>query len=104
MAPPIAWKDRVVVVTGASAGLGAALAREIGRRGGSLVIAARRADKLAAVEASTRAPRVSVTAAVTPRARVAAVPAPAKARVGKGDAWVNNAGRGISRTGAALTA
>ncbi len=103
MAPPIAWKDRVVVVTGASAGLGAALAREIGRRGGSLVIAARRADKLAEVEASTRAPCVSVTADVTRRADVAAILAAAKARFGKVDAWINNAGRGISRTVEELT-
>ena len=39
--------DRVVVITGASAGIGEALAREVGRRGGRPVLAARRAKQLA---------------------------------------------------------
>jgi NAD(P)-dependent dehydrogenase (short-subunit alcohol dehydrogenase family) len=43
------WKDRVVVITGASGGIGAALAHEVGRRGGSLVLAARRLPELDAV-------------------------------------------------------
>jgi NADP-dependent 3-hydroxy acid dehydrogenase YdfG len=103
VAPPIAWKDRVVVVTGASAGIGAALAREIGRRGGSLVVAARRADKLAEVAASTPAPCETVPADVTRREDVERVLSAAIARYGKVDAWVNNAGRGISRTVEELT-
>lgn len=103
MAPPIDWKDRVVVITGGSAGIGAALAREIGRRGGSVVIAARRADKLAEVAASTRAPCATVTADVTRRGDVARILEEAKARFGKVDAWVNNAGRGISRSVEELT-
>ncbi|HEY5240714.1 MAG TPA: SDR family NAD(P)-dependent oxidoreductase [Polyangiaceae bacterium] len=41
------WKSQVVVVTGASAGIGASLAREVGKRGGEVVLAARREDKLA---------------------------------------------------------
>jgi NADP-dependent 3-hydroxy acid dehydrogenase YdfG len=103
MAPPIGWKDRVVVITGGSAGIGAALAREIGRRGGSLVIAARRGDKLAEVAASTSAPCEPVQADVTRREDVARVLGAAIARYGKVDAWVNNAGRGISRTVEELT-
>jgi NADP-dependent 3-hydroxy acid dehydrogenase YdfG len=103
MAPPIDWKDRVVVITGASAGIGAALAREIGRRGGAIVIAARRGDKLAEVAASTPAPSVAVTADVTRRADVERILAEAKSRFGKVDAWVNNAGRGINRTVEQLT-
>ena len=94
---PIGWKDRVVVITGGSAGIGAALAREIGRRGGSVVIAARRADKLADVAASMSAPCATVQADVTRREDVARVLSSAIARYGKVDAWVNNAGRGISR-------
>jgi NAD(P)-dependent dehydrogenase (short-subunit alcohol dehydrogenase family) len=103
MAPPIDWKERVVVVTGGSAGVGAALAREVGRRGGSVVIAARRADKLAEVAASTRAPCAVVEADVTRRADVARVLAVAIERFGKVDAWVNNAGRGITRVVEELT-
>jgi NADP-dependent 3-hydroxy acid dehydrogenase YdfG len=103
MAPPIDWKDRVVVITGASAGIGASLAREVGRRGGRVVIAARRADKLAEVAASTQAPCVTVQADVTRREDVVRILDAAKARFGKVDAWVNNAGRGISRSVEELT-
>lgn len=103
MAPPIDWRDRVVVITGGSAGIGAALAREVGRRGGSIVIAARRADKLAEVAASTSAPCAVVQADVTRREDVARILAAAIERFGKVDAWVNNAGRGISRAVEELT-
>jgi NADP-dependent 3-hydroxy acid dehydrogenase YdfG len=97
------WNDRVVVVTGASAGIGAALAREVGRRGGSLVVAARRAEKLAEVAAATGAPCLAVTADVTQRAEVVRVFAGALDRFGKVDVWVNNTGRGITRTVEELT-
>jgi hypothetical protein len=40
---------RVVIITGASAGLGAQLARAVGEAGGTPVLAARRADRLAAL-------------------------------------------------------
>jgi NADP-dependent 3-hydroxy acid dehydrogenase YdfG len=103
VAPPIDWKDRVVVVTGGSAGIGAALAREIGRRGGSLVVAARRADKLAEVASSMSARCETVPADVTRREDVQRILSAALARYGKVDAWVNNAGRGISRTVEELT-
>ena len=103
VAAPIAWKDRVVVVTGGSVGIGAALAREVGRRGGSVVIAARRADKLAEVADSVQAPCVTVEADVTRRPDVARILDAAKDRFGKVDVWVNNAGRGISRVVEELT-
>lgn len=44
-------QDRVAVVTGASSGIGAAVAREIVSRGGRAVINARRADRLEALKA-----------------------------------------------------
>jgi short-subunit dehydrogenase len=43
------WKDRVVFLTGASSGLGEALARRIGTRGAKLGLFARRADRLEAL-------------------------------------------------------
>src|SRR5262249_9684413 len=46
-----AYDGKVVVITGASAGIGAALAEEVARRGGDVVLAARSRDKLSAVAA-----------------------------------------------------
>ena len=43
------WKNKVVVITGASSGIGAALARAFARRGALLTLAARREDALATV-------------------------------------------------------
>lgn len=51
----------VAIVTGASSGIGAATARELGRRGATVVLAARRADKL---EAQARAIREVGTEAI----------------------------------------
>ncbi len=42
-------KGRVVIVTGASSGIGEAAAREFGRQGAKVVLAARRVDKLQAL-------------------------------------------------------
>ncbi len=42
-------KDKVVVITGASSGIGEATAREFGREGAKVVLAARRVDRLESV-------------------------------------------------------
>jgi NADP-dependent 3-hydroxy acid dehydrogenase YdfG len=49
------WKNRVVFVTGASSGIGAACARAFASRGARLLLAARRADRLESMQADLRA-------------------------------------------------
>ena len=91
------WKTQVVVITGASAGIGAALAREVGKRGGSVVLAARRPAELDEVARSTGGAYLAVPTDVTRRDDVQALAKTALERFGHVDVWVNNAGRGITR-------
>jgi NADP-dependent 3-hydroxy acid dehydrogenase YdfG len=96
-------KDRVIVVTGASGGIGAALARLAGSRGARVVLAARRADELGAAAAQSGPEALAVVADVTRRQDVERVLDAALVRFGHVDAWVNNAGRGITKPVSALT-
>jgi NAD(P)-dependent dehydrogenase (short-subunit alcohol dehydrogenase family) len=95
-------KDRVVVVTGGSAGIGAALAEAIAQRGGKPVLVARREEALRQVAARAGG-AAYVVADVTRRADVERARDEALARHGRIDVWVNNAGRGISRLPTQLT-
>jgi len=98
------WKTQVVVVTGASAGIGAAVVAEIARRGGLVVLVARRVEKLDEIARGLGTPRALVVPAdVTRRDDVSRVLAMAIHRFGHVDVWVNNAGRGITRHVAELT-
>lgn len=94
---------RVVVITGASAGIGAAIASELGGRGDSLVLAARTADALQRVADSILSPARVVTADVTRRDDVERLCDQAMAAFGHIDVWINNAGRGILRPVLELT-
>jgi NAD(P)-dependent dehydrogenase (short-subunit alcohol dehydrogenase family) len=95
-------REQVVVITGASGGIGAALARLVGARGGKPVLAARREAELGAVAAQCGPEALTVTADVTRRADVQRVLDRALERFGRVDVWVNNAGRGITRPVSAL--
>lgn len=96
-------KDRVIVITGASAGIGAAVAEVVARKGARPVLVARRSEELNAVAAKCGANALAVVADVTKRDDMKRVLDAAIARFGHVDAWVNNAGRGISRQVSELT-
>jgi NADP-dependent 3-hydroxy acid dehydrogenase YdfG len=95
--------SKVVVVTGASGGIGAALARRLGRDGHALVLAARREAELRAVANDTGAEALAVPTDVTRRGEVERLRDEALGRFGRVDVWVNNAGRGINRPVLELT-
>jgi NADP-dependent 3-hydroxy acid dehydrogenase YdfG len=95
--------DKVVVITGASAGIGAALARVVGRGGGRAVLVARREKELHEVAAEAGAQALPIVADVTRRTDVERVVATALGACGQIDVWVNNAGRGITRFVSELT-
>lgn len=95
--------DKVIVITGASSGIGATTAKLVGRRGASVVLAARRETQLRAVAVESGSKAFPVVADVTKRAEVEALVAAALGRFGRIDVWINNAGRGITRSVAELT-
>ena len=91
MTNPFRLDGRVVIVTGASRGIGAGTARAISESGGSVVLVARSEDDLATVAASLPGPsRVVVGAVEDPALPMQAVAAAAE----MGELWglVNNAG------------
>jgi short-subunit dehydrogenase len=94
---------RVVVITGASSGIGAALARQLGARGDRVVLAARREPELQALATEIGSHAHAVVADVTHRADVERLRDRAIAACGPIDVWVNNAGRGISKNVLDLT-
>src|SRR6476620_1715322 len=96
-------EDLVVVITGASTGIGAALAEQLARHGASVAIVARRADALNDVAARCGGTVFPVVADMTVRADVRRAVSEALARFGHIDVWVNNVGQGITRMPTELT-
>lgn len=91
-------KDKVVVITGASSGIGRAAALEFVRKGARVVLAARRLDKLQALcrELSPSGGRcLAVQTDVTREADVERLFTEAEHHFGRVDILVNNAGRGL---------
>jgi short-subunit dehydrogenase len=94
-------EPKTIVITGASAGIGAALARVLAAEHHNLALAARREKELDAVGVGAQrngaSGVASIVADVTSRADVERIARETIERFGGFDVWVNNAGRGITR-------
>lgn len=91
-------RDQVIVITGASSGIGLATALEAARQGARLVLASRDEDDLEAAAERVRttgAEVESVVIDVADRAGVEYLADQAEARFGRFDTWVNNAAASI---------
>ena len=86
-----------MVITGASSGIGAALAELLARQGESLLLVARRAEALEAVVAKCQGQAQALIADLTNRTEVRRTVSAALERFGLVDVWVNNVGQGITR-------
>src|SRR5918911_5313599 len=104
---PYDWKDKVVLVTGASSGIGRALAVELGKRGARVGLTARRADELLKVageveRAGGRA--LALPADVRSAEEMKGVAARLRESWGGVDVLVANAGMSTTTFGAELDA
>src|SRR5690242_8810487 len=96
-------KDIVVVITGASEGIGAALAQEISRQGARVALVARREKELSLVATQCGPTALAIVADATSRDDIRRAVATVIKHHGRIDVWVNNVGRGISRAPSELT-
>lgn len=88
------WRNRVVMITGASAGVGRAVARNLARRGASLGLLARGVEELDGARREAEAVGASTVTVVTDVADAASVQAAAtriERELGPIDVWINNA-------------
>jgi NADP-dependent 3-hydroxy acid dehydrogenase YdfG len=85
---------KVVVITGASSGLGEATARLLSKEGATVVLGARRADRIQALagELSKGGKALAVTTDVTDRDQVRRLADAAVEKCGRIDVMINNAG------------
>jgi short-subunit dehydrogenase len=94
--------NKITIITGASGGIGAELARRLGADKHGLVLAARRQSELDAVARDAEragSPRaIAMVVDVRDREQIDALGDRAIAEFGGFDVWINNAGRGITRS------
>ena len=93
-----AFDGHVVLITGASSGIGAGLAREFGRQGAALALVARRVDRLQGLAAElTAAGRraVAIAGDVTRDGDLERAAATVRGELGRLDVVVANAGFGV---------
>jgi short-subunit dehydrogenase len=96
-----ALTGEVAIVTGASSGIGAATTRELGRRGATVVLAARRVDLLEAQVRSIReagGEAIAIPADMADAADITTLAERTFAAFGRVDVLVNNAGAFWSRS------
>jgi NADP-dependent 3-hydroxy acid dehydrogenase YdfG len=89
--------NKVVVITGASAGIGAATAELLSKRGMTLGLLARRGDVLRKVADRCGADALPVVGNAADRTDVRRAVGDVLARFGVIDVWINNVGQGITR-------
>jgi uncharacterized protein len=92
------WNDKIVAITGGSAGLGLALAKEFGRRGAKPILISRSQENLERAIAELTAEQVAgeyLIADVLNEAQIGQAIARIAQRHGRIDAWINNVGRSI---------
>ena len=88
-------KDKVVIITGASSGIGAVTALELAKNGAKLVLGARRVEKLKKVESEIfafKAEVISVATDVSKSEDVKNLTKAALEKFGRIDVLINNAG------------
>jgi short-subunit dehydrogenase len=95
--------NRIVVITGASGGIGAAAARHLAEQGDSVVLVARRAGPLETVARECGSTALAIAADATRREELHRVLLESLDRFGRIDVWINNVGRGITRAPSELT-
>ncbi len=86
------FKDQVVWITGASSGIGAELARQLGPAGARLILTGRNTDALEEVAASCGGTAALLPANLTDRDALAALPGKAIAAFGHIDLIIHSAG------------
>jgi len=94
---------KVIVVTGASSGIGAALTQKMGQAGWCVVLAARREEEMKKVAAECGSNTLTVKTDVTKMGDMDRLKEEALEKFGQIDVWVNNAGRGIGKKVMELT-
>lgn len=95
--------ESVVVITGASSGIGASVARRLAAGGNTVVLVARRKEALEQVASECQGRGHVVVADVSRRSDVKRVVDYTLSRCGGIDVWINNAGVGITKLPSELT-
>ncbi|HAI12764.1 MAG TPA: oxidoreductase [Phycisphaerales bacterium] len=85
-------QGKVIVITGASSGIGQATAQALIQAGANVMLAARRVDRLDAIVKALGDKAASLVTDVTDRKQVLALADETLKQFGRIDGWVNNAG------------